>query len=96
MIQGNLHYDQENCTWVSEYTWLCERSTLPKNDKVAMQNLLSLERRLPTFPEQAKKWCEEIQEMVNRGAAIVLEDAIVEAWEGDYYFLALVGVKRVG
>ena len=93
VIQGNLHYDEENSRWVTEYPWLCERSTLPKNDKAAMQNLLSLERRLSKFPEQAKEWCDQIKEMVNRGAAIVLPEDVVAAWEGDYYFLALVGVK---
>ena len=96
IIRDNLHYDAENSRWVTEYPWLCERSTLPKNDKAAMQNLLSLERRLSKHPEQAKEWCDQIQEMVNRGAAIVLSEDVVEAWnarDGDYYFLALVGVK---
>ena len=74
VIQGNLHYDEERCRWVTEYPCHCERSTLPKNDKAPMQNLLSLERRLSKFPGQAKEWCDQILEMINRGAAIVLEE----------------------
>ena len=92
-INDNLRYDEENSRWVTEYPWRCERSTLPQNDKKALQNLYSLERRLSKSPEQAQEWSEQIQAMVDRGAAIVLSDEEVEAWKGDYYFLALVGVK---
>ena len=57
-----------------------------------MRNLLSLERRLSKFPEEGKEWCKQIQEMKDRGAAIVLPDNVLET-SGAYYFLPMVGVK---
>ena len=93
IILKNLSYDEENKRWVTEYPWSCERSTLPRNHKAAMQNLISLEHRLSKDPEMAKQWQTQIQEMVNRTAAIKLSEEVVDAWEGDYHFLPLVGVK---
>ena len=93
VIQNNLFYKEELGRWVTEYPWSCERSVLPRNDKAAKQNLLSLERRLLKFPEQAEDWCTQIKEMVNRGAAVLLSEGVTTAWKGDYYYLPLVGVK---
>ena len=61
-----------------------------------MQNLLSLERRLLKHPEEAEEWCKQIQDMIDRGAAIVLSDEVLQEWKGDYYFLPMVGVKGKG
>ena len=38
-------------------------------------------------------FCEQIQAMVNRGAARVLSKEEVDSWTGDYHYLPVVGVK---
>ena len=55
--------------------------------------MLSLERRLQKNPQLAEEYCKQIQAMVDRGAAVVLSDNELQSWEGDYYYLTLLGVK---
>ena len=74
VIESKIFYDKERKQYVGEYPWSCERSILPCNENSAMQNLLSLEHRLSKSPEEAKDWCLQIQEMVDRGAAVALSD----------------------
>ena len=93
LIQQNLKYNEEERRYYTVYPWKCPRSTLPKNDKIAHQSLLSLEHRLSKDPELAEDFCNQITDMLKRGAAIVLSDEEVHSWKGDYYFLPLVGVK---
>ena len=93
IIQNNLKYNSAERRWYTVYPWICERSTLPKNDRVAYQSLLSLEKVLSRDPELANDFCSQIEDMVARGAAIKLTDEEFTSWTGDYYFLALVGVK---
>ena len=93
IIQKNLTYNEEERRWYTVYPWKCPRGTLPKNDRIATQSLLSVEHRLSQDLELAEDFCNQIADMVNRGAAIVLSKEVVESWQGDYYFLSLVGVK---
>ena len=90
----NLIYNAEEKRYYTTYPWLCERSTLPKNDRIAYQCLLSLERQLSRNPEFAEEFCVQIDDMVKRGAAVVLTEKEVESWDGPYYFLPLIGVKN--
>ena len=41
----------------------------------------------------AQEYKEQIRNMVDRGAAILLSEEELEAWSGDYYYLPIVGVK---
>ena len=50
IIKKNLIYDKDNQRWVTEYPWKVPRSTLPKNDKIALQSLVSVERNLLKNP----------------------------------------------
>ena len=93
IIQSNLFYDDHAGRWVTEYPWNLPRGTLPKNYKVALQNLHAMEKRLAHDKELAQDFCNQIQDMVDRGAAVVLSEEEIAAWEGDYYYLALVGIK---
>ena len=92
-IERNLRYDAEEKRWYTTYPWYCSRSTLPKNDRLAYQSLLAIERRLSQNPELAHDFCQQIKDMVARGAAIIMTDEAVQEWEGDYHYLPLVGVK---
>ena len=94
IIQKNLFYDEQKKTWSTEYPWVCVRSVLPRNDKTALQSLISVERNLSRDPEMAKAYCIQIQEMLNRRAAVVLSPEELSEWEGDYYYLPHLGVKQ--
>ena len=70
LIQKNLFYDEQSKRWFTEYPWLCERSVLPKNEKIALQSLITIERNLLRNPEMA--YCNQIQDMIERGTAALL------------------------
>ena len=80
--------------WVTELPWNCARSNLPRNFKSAFQNLVSLEKTLSKNKELADDFGKQIKDMVDRGAAVILSDEEVCAWEGDYYYLPMVAAKQ--
>ena len=92
VIQKNLSYDENKKRWYTEYPWLTERSALPRNDHSALKLLLTLENLLRKKPELAEKYCKQIREMIERGAAIELSEEQLKSWDGDYYYLPLLGV----
>ena len=93
VIMKNLKYDEEKKRWYTSYPWKWDRSALPRNDKAALKLLHSLEKSLQKKPELAREYCEQIQDMVDRGAAVLLSEEVLKGWNGDYYYLPIVGVK---
>ena len=93
IIQKNLFYDESLKRWFTQYPWKLPRDSLPKNYKVALQNLYAMEKRLSHDEELAQDFCDQIQAMIDRGAAVILSEDDISKWEGDYYYLALVGIK---
>ena len=89
----NLKYNAAERRYYTVYPWLVSRSTLPKNDRIAYQCLLSLERKLSQDPNLAEEFCSQVEDMLKRGVAIVLTDDDVASWKGDYYFLPMIAVK---
>ena len=49
-----------------------------------------MEKRLSHDEELAR---DQIQAMIDRGAAVILSEDDISKWEGAYYYLALVGIK---
>ena len=93
-ILKNLKYDKEKKRWFTSYPWRCDRSVLPRNDKAALKLLQSLERSLlKKPPELSQEYCEQIHDMVERGVAVLLSEEVLNSWDGDYYYLPIVGVK---
>ena len=92
-IQKNLFYDDESRCWYTEYPWKRDRSVLPRNDKQALQSLLTLEKYLQKNPDLAVDFRNQIDQMVERGAAVVLSDKQLQSWKGPYYYLPVLGVK---
>ena len=72
IIQKNLIYCEVLKRWITAYPWKLPRSTLPRNEKAALQSLNALERRLLKNPQDAKDICDSIQDMINRNAAVIL------------------------
>ena len=91
IINKNLF--RKDGAWFTEYPWCCSRSVLPRNFKSARQSLLNLERTLSKDKELADDFCRQIDEMVARGAAIILTEEDLASWNGDYHYLPMVGVK---
>ena len=92
-IQDNLYYNSDEKCYYTKYPWNLDRSVLPKNDKIAFQCLLSFERTLSQDPELADDFCRQIDEMVNRKSARILSEDELNDWQGDYYYLPVLGVK---
>ena len=93
VILKNLFRKKGENRWYTSYPWRCARRVLLKNDKAAMQNLLSLERNLAKYKELAEDFSRQIDDMVNRGVAVILSREALDEWKGDYYYLPMVGVK---
>ena len=94
IIQKNLQYNALERRWYTIYPWLYPRSTLPKNNRIAYQSLCTLERKLSQMSqESANEFCLQIEGMIERGSAVLLTDEVLEAWDGDFYYLPIVGVK---
>ena len=94
VIQRNLVYNEEEKRYYTEYPWLTDRSALPRNDKEALTLLFSVERILRKDPNRCEGYCQQIQSMVERGAAIELTTEQLNSWKGDYYYLPLLGVLK--
>ena len=92
-INNNLYRKEGINRWFTEYPWTCPRSTLPRNDKAALQSLYSLERSLSRDPKRAKDFIEQIDDMLQGGTAVILTEEEVHNWPGDYYYIPMVGVK---
>ncbi len=93
-IQKNLKYNAYERRWYTIYPWIVPRSTLPKNDKSAYQSLATLERKLSRNPELSKEFCGQVEDMVKRGAAVILSQDQLDSWEGDYHYIPLVGAIK--
>ena len=92
-IESNLMYDSESKRWITPYPWKSSRSALPRNEKAAFQCLLGLEKRLKNDPNLAVEYNNQIQAMIDSGVAVLLSEEERKAWDGDYYYLPIVGVK---
>ena len=94
IIMKNLQYNKEKKRWFTVLPWKCPRSVLPRNYKAALKNYQTLKRSLQKKPAEVdQKYSEEVHGMVERGAAILLSEEALQAWEGDFHYLPLVGVK---
>ena len=94
IINKNLFRVEGVNRWFTEYPWRVPRSTLMKNDKIALQSLASLEKSLSRDLKLAAEFNHQIEEMVERGVAVILSDEDVKAWDGDYHFLPMVAVQH--
>ena len=74
VICKNLTYHEDSKRRYTVYPWKHRRKALPRNDKTALKVLLSLEKSLQKNPDLAKEYCLQIQNMVDRGAAVILSE----------------------
>ena len=84
-VQKNLKYCEIHKQWYVEHPWPLDHSCLPKNKEAAYQWLLALEGRLNKNPELADDFCQQIQDMLDGGAAVVLSEEKLEGLDNDYH-----------
>ena len=94
IINKNLFRVEGENRWYTEYPWCVPRSTVLKNDKIALQSLASLEKSLSRDPKLAEEFNRQIEAMVERGAAVVLTEEEIREWDGDYHLLPMVAVQN--
>ena len=58
--------------------------TPSKNYKVALKKLYAIEKHLSHNEKLAQDLCDQIQDMIDRGAAVILSKEDTSKWEGDY------------
>ena len=75
LIEEGLHYDARSERWVAEYPWIKDPIDLPNNYSVAYARLSATERRLSKLGDSyASQYCEQMQDMIDRGVARRLDD----------------------
>ena len=95
IISKKLFYDEQNKRCCTELPWRYERSTLPRNKDVALKYLIATERNLFRDPEWAETYCAQIQDMVDRGSAVMLTRKEIDEWAGDYHYLPHLAVRQL-
>ena len=95
IISKKLFYDEQNKRWCTELPWRYERSTLPRNKDVALKSLIATERNLFRNPEWAETYCAQIQDMVDRGSAVMLTRKEIDERAGDYHYLPHLAVRQL-
>ena len=69
LIEEKLVYKPDQRKWEAGYPWIKDPRSLPDNKAYVLGTLKSTEKRLKRFPEHAKVYQKQIEDMVKRGAA---------------------------
>ena len=73
LIEDNITFNEEVGRWNAKYPWIKDPGILSDNRLVVMATLRSTENRLRRNTENAKLYDKQIQDMVQRGTARILE-----------------------
>ena len=88
LIENGLTYDKERKRWIAEYPWIRDPNVLQNNYSMAYARLMSTERRLNKMDcTHAQKYCEQIQDMIDRGVARKLTKEEMLNYEGPVLYL---------
>ena len=94
LIRDNLRYDSEKQLWQTSYPWLVNPETLPDNYTSAAATLRSTEKSLSRDPSWATSYSEQIQDMVDRGAARKLSEDEICTWKGPIFYISHLAVSN--
>ena len=87
LIREGLEYDSQKCVWTATYPWLVDRKTLPNNYESAVATLKACEKSLIKNMDWKKIYSEQIQDMINRGAARPLSQGELTSWDGAVHYI---------
>ena len=94
LIERNLHFNNLEHRWMTQYPWIRDPADLPDNRKAAFGMLLSTEKRLAKNTDHARVYQEQIQDMIDRGVARKLTKSELEAYDGPIHYVSHHEVVR--
>ena len=88
LIEDNITFTEEVGRWNVKYPWIKDPWILSDNRFVAMATLRSTENRLRRNTEKAKLYDMQIQDMVQREAARILESQELKSYKDPVFYLS--------
>ena len=64
-----MSFDQEKCKWVAKYPWVRNLDELLDNRKLAIQMMMSTEKRLERNSSESEVFRRQMDDLVERGVA---------------------------
>ena len=93
LIEKNLKFSEDGF-WIAGYPWTKDINNLPDNRCHALKMLIQTEKRLRREPSYGKRYCEQIQDMINRNVARKLSRTEMADYEGPIHYIAHHGVMK--
>ena len=93
-IRDNLEYNPEEKCWVTSYPWIVNPKVLPDNEHIAKAVLVKTEKTLIKDKDWADSYCEQMNDMMERGAARALPPEEKDNWEGPKFYINHLAVKN--
>lgn len=93
VVKGGLTYvaaddHSESPHWHAKYPWVEDPATLPSNRSAVEATFMRTERRLAKEPEWKVAYAVQVNEMVDRRAAMKLSKDLVHAWMGPVWYIS--------
>lgn len=88
LIEDRLIYKPDQKKWEAGYPWIKDPRTLPDNRPFVLGALKATERRLKKFPEHAKVYQRQIEDMIKRGAARKLTKEHMDEYNGPVFYIS--------
>jgi len=94
MITNNLVYNEEQRHWSTSYPWLVSPGELPNNYNTALATLRSTELTLSKDTKWQTLYCEQMQDMLDRGVARKLSKSELVSWDGPFFYISHLAVHN--
>ena len=94
MIRSNLVYNEEQQHWSTSYPWLVPPGELPDNYNTALATLKSTELTLSKDLKWQTLYCEQMQDMLDRGVARKLSESELVSWDGPFFYISHLAVHN--
>ena len=86
-IEAGVSFDPEKSRWVANYPWVRRPEELPDNRKIAVQMMLSTEKKLDRNPEKAEIFHQQMEDLIERGVARRVGEEEMTQYEGPKYYI---------
>ena len=93
-IETGVSFDQEKGRWVAKYPWVRNPDELPDNRKLAIQMMMSTEKRLDRNSSKSEVFHRQMDELVERGVARSVSKEEILKYEGPKYYINYHGVMN--
>ena len=93
-IETGVSFDQEKGRWVAKYPWVRNPDELPDNRKLAIQMMMSTEKRLDRNSNKSEVFHRQMDELVERGVARSVSKEEILKYGGPKYYINYHGVMN--